>query len=109
MKKSRYSEEQIVRILREADKHPITDIAKRYGVSEASVYAWRKRFGDMSVSEVKKAIKIRNKLNLKLNIEVSGNVNLGNIRAFAQSGVDVISLGTLTKDVHCLNLSLEIK
>ena len=43
MKKSRYSEESIVRILREADRDTVVDVAKRHGVSEASIYAWRRR------------------------------------------------------------------
>ena len=47
MKKSRYNEVQIVRILREADNVPIAEVAKRHGVSELSIYGWRKRFGDM--------------------------------------------------------------
>jgi putative transposase len=54
MKKSRYSDEQIVRILREADGTPIAEVAKRHGVSEASIYAWRKRFGEMVSDDVKK-------------------------------------------------------
>ncbi|KRB72984.1 transposase [Noviherbaspirillum sp. Root189] len=53
MKKSRYSDEQIVRILREADKTPIAEVAKRHGVSEQSIYGWRKRFGEMGTDEVK--------------------------------------------------------
>lgn len=54
MKKTRYSEEQIVRILREADCEPVTDVAKRHGVSDVTIYAWRKRFGDMETNDVKR-------------------------------------------------------
>jgi putative transposase len=54
MKKSRYNDEQIVRILREADQSPIAEVAKRHGVSEASIYAWRKRFGEMATEDVKR-------------------------------------------------------
>jgi putative transposase len=53
MKKSRYSDEQIVRILREADKSPVPEVAKRHGVSEQSIYGWRKRFGSMDKDDVK--------------------------------------------------------
>lgn len=54
MKKKRYSEEQIVRILRETDRDSVPEVSKRHGVSEASIYAWRKRFGSMGNEEVKR-------------------------------------------------------
>lgn len=54
MKKSRYSEEQIVRILRETDRDTVAEVAKRNGVSEASIYGWQKRFGEMEADDVKR-------------------------------------------------------
>lgn len=54
MKKNRYTEEQIVRILREADCDPVTEVAKRNGISDVTIYAWRKRFGDMETNDVKR-------------------------------------------------------
>ena len=53
MKKTRYSDEQIVRILREADQIPVAKAAKKHGVSEATIYAWRKRFGELDVTDVR--------------------------------------------------------
>ena len=54
MKKSRYNEEQIVRILRETDRDTIAEVAKRHGVSEASIYVWQKRFGEMNSTDIKR-------------------------------------------------------
>ncbi|MFK0380304.1 transposase [Pandoraea sp. NPDC090278] len=54
MKNSRYNDEQIVRILREAVRDTVPEVAKRHGVSEASIYAWRKRFGEMVSDDVKR-------------------------------------------------------
>jgi len=54
MKKTRYNEEQIVRILREADHAPVVEVAKRHGVSEQSIYGWRKRYGEFGVDEVRR-------------------------------------------------------
>ena len=53
MKKVRYTEDQMVKILREADKAPVSQVAKRHGVSEATIYAWRKKYGELEVNDVR--------------------------------------------------------
>ena len=52
MKKTRFSEEQMVKILREADKSPVSEVAKKHGVSDVTIYAWRKRFGQLEAVDV---------------------------------------------------------
>jgi len=54
MKKGRFSEEQMVGILREADRSPVAQVAKKHGISEQTIYTWRKRFAGMSADDVKR-------------------------------------------------------
>ena len=50
--KKRFSEEQIIGFLREADAGmPVKDLCRRHGFSEASYYLWRGKFGGMDVSD----------------------------------------------------------
>lgn len=53
--KKRFSEEQIIGFLREADTGiPIKDLCWRHGFSEASYYLWRNKFGGLEVTEAKR-------------------------------------------------------
>ena len=53
MKESRYSDEKIVRILREVDKDSVPEVAKRLEVSEQSIYGLRKWFARTATEDVK--------------------------------------------------------
>lgn len=53
--KKRFTEEQIIGFLREADAGmPVKDLCRRHGFSEASYYLWRGKFGGLDVSDAKR-------------------------------------------------------
>ena len=53
--KKRFTEEQIIGFLREAEAGmPVKDLCRKHGFSEASYYLWRSKFGGMSVPEAKR-------------------------------------------------------
>jgi putative transposase len=55
MKRSRFTEEQIIAILHEQEAGAKTaDVCRRHGISEATFYAWKAKFGGMAVSEAKR-------------------------------------------------------
>ena len=55
MKRSRFSEEQIIGILKEHEAGvSVADLCRKHGVSDASIYKWKAKFGGMDVSEAKR-------------------------------------------------------
>jgi len=55
MKRVRFSEEQIIGVLKEAEAGAKTaDLARRHGVSEATIYNWKAKYGGLEVSEAKR-------------------------------------------------------
>ena len=55
MRTSKYSEEQIIGFLRQAEAGmPIKEIGRKHGVSDASFYKWRSKYGGMDASEAKR-------------------------------------------------------
>ncbi len=60
MKKSRFSDEQIAHALRQSEAGtPVAEITRKLGVSEATFYAWKKKFGSMGTAEIRELRQLR--------------------------------------------------
>jgi putative transposase len=55
MRKSRFSEEQIINVLKEQQAGvPVADLCRKHGISDATFYNWRTKYGGMEVSDARK-------------------------------------------------------
>ncbi|MBB3216885.1 putative transposase [Ochrobactrum sp. RC6B] len=66
MKRNRFTDEQILGILKELEAGtPVAELCRKHGVSDASIYKWKAKFGGMDVSEAKRLKTLEDK-NTKL-------------------------------------------
>lgn len=54
MRKSRYSEEQIIAILKEAERGKVMEVIRRHGIAQKTYYNWKAKYGGLEVSEARR-------------------------------------------------------
>lgn len=94
--KKRFTEEQIIGFLREAEAGlPIKELCRRHGFSEASYYLWRSKFGGMSVLDAKRLLELEGE-NSRLKKLLAGSVLENEVtrEALRKSGECSITPGT---------------
>jgi putative transposase len=60
MKRMEFTESQIVKILSEAQWTPVNDVARKHNVTEATIQAWRAKFGQLGAEDIKRLRHLKN-------------------------------------------------
>ena len=107
MRKSRSSEEQIIAILREQEAGAATaDVCRRHGVSSATFYKWRAKFGGMDVSDAKrlKALEDETRRRLHSDVDFLGDLRcIVNLDAKVANGA--LNLRVAEQQLECTHIS----
>jgi nicotinate-nucleotide pyrophosphorylase (carboxylating) len=64
---------------------------------------------NFSLDDLAEAVSLRNQLSGDVKLEASGGINLDTIQAIAETGIDYISVGSLTKDIRAIDLSMRFQ
>ena len=102
MKRTRFSEEQIIGILKEHEAGvSVADLCRKHGVSDASIYKWKAKFGGMDVSEAKR-LKALEDENAKLK-RMLADAMLDNVALKDLAGKEVVTPAAERKAVAHLD------
>ena len=105
------SMEDIIKKARKQHKHVEVEVeSQRDAILATNSGATIVMLDNFSPEQIKKTITAlqKKKLRSKVKLEASGGINSKNITAFAKTGVDMISVGSITNSVKDLDLSLEV-
>jgi putative transposase len=98
MQRSRFSEEQIIGILKEHEAGvPVAELCRKHGVSDASVYKWKAKYGGMDDSEARRLRALEDE-NAKLKQNAGGR-DAGQLRAEGFAGKEVVTPAARRKAV----------
>ena len=92
MKQTRFTEEQMVTILREGDERPVPEVAKKHGVSAQTIYGWRKHCGTLEPTDVKRLRQLEQETSCNrtdMPLLSSRLQELGILRAFTENVDDL--------------------